>query len=73
MLNNVFYINLDHREDRKKNIENELNELMWDYQRFNAIKLKDGRIGCSMSHLTLLKKAKQEKLDYIVIIVDAIV
>lgn len=70
MLNNVFYINLDHREDRKKNIENELNELMWNYQRFNAVKLKDGRIGCSMSHLSLLKKAKQEKLDYIVIIED---
>ena len=43
---------------------------MWNYQRFNAVKLKDGRIGCSMSHLSLLKKAKQEKLDYIVIIED---
>ena len=70
MLKNVFYINLDHREDRKQNIENELNELNWEYKRFNAIKLKDGRIGCSMSHLALLKKAKQEKLNYIVIIED---
>lgn len=70
MLKNVFYINLDHREDRKQNIESELNELNWGYKRFNAIKLNDGRIGCSMSHLSLLKKAKEDNLEYIVIVED---
>ena len=58
MLENVFYINLAHRLDRKRQIEQELNELQWKYNRFNAVKLNDGRTGCSMSHLTLLKRQK---------------
>ena len=57
ILENVFYINLEERIDRKTHVENELNSLGWIYERFNAIKAKSGRIGCSMSHLKLLVKA----------------
>ena len=72
MLENVYYINLENRIDRKTSVENELNSLGWKYQRFNAIKTKDGRVGCSMSHLKLLKMAKEKNLDYIVIVEDDI-
>ena len=71
-LENIFYINLKDRDDRKTHVESELNKLGWKYTRFDAIKTKSGRVGCSMSHLKLLKMAKNEKLPYIVIIEDDI-
>jgi glycosyl transferase family 25 len=46
--------------------------LNWKYQRFNAIKLNDGRVGCSMSHLKLLEMAKENNMEYIVIVEDDI-
>jgi len=73
MLDNIYYINLDKRTDRKTHVENELKKMNWNnYTRFNAIKMKDGRVGCSMSHLKLLQMAKEKNLDYIVIIEDDI-
>ena len=38
----VFYINLEHRTDRKDQIESELNKMNLKYERFNAIKRKKG-------------------------------
>jgi len=75
MLKNVFYINLEHRIDRKEHIEDQLNKLNWSYERFNAIKInpvsvRNGMIGCAMSHLQVLKQAKERDLDYVIIIED---
>jgi glycosyl transferase family 25 len=73
MLENIYYINLEHRKDRKTQFENEMKIIGWNnYTRFNAIKLKNGRVGCSMSHLKLLKMAKEKELEYIVILEDDI-
>lgn len=72
ILENVFYINLDHRTDRKNSIEKQLNNFGWKYNRFPAIVNDDGRIGCTLSHLHLLKYAKQNNLPYIVIVEDDI-
>lgn len=72
MLENVFYINLEHRTDRRTQVETELNTLGWKYERFNAIKLANGRIGCSVSHLKILKLAKKRRLPYVVVIEDDI-
>ena len=71
-LENIFYINLKDRGDRKSHVESELNKIGWKYTRFDAVKTKSGRVGCSMSHLKLLKMAKNKKLPYIVIIEDDI-
>tara|TARA_Y100001970_G_scaffold282600_1_gene395775 strand:+ start:792 stop:1409 length:618 start_codon:yes stop_codon:yes gene_type:complete len=71
-IENVFYINLKERLDRKENIENQLNTLGWKYTRFDAIKNKNGKIGCSLSHLKLLQHAKKENLPYILILEDDI-
>ena len=72
MLKNVYYINLEHRTDRKEKVEAELSGLGWEYQRFNAVKHESGRVGCSTSHLRLLEMAKEKDLEYIVIVEDDI-
>lgn len=71
-LKNIFYINLKERIDRKESVEIELDKFGWKYTRFEAVKTKSGRVGCSMSHLKLLKMAKEKKLPYIVIVEDDI-
>lgn len=72
-LQNIYYINLEERTDRKKHIENEFKKLGWNnYTRFNAIKHSKGAIGCSMSHLEILKNARNNNLDYVVILEDDI-
>ena len=72
-LENVFYINLEHRIDRRKSVENQLNNLNWKFQRFPAIQHENGRIGCTLSHLQILKIAKQNSLPYVVIVEDDII
>jgi glycosyl transferase family 25 len=70
---NVFYINLENRIDRKENVEKEINNIGIKYfQRFNAIKKKNGAIGCSMSHIKLLQNANKDNLPYIMICEDDI-
>ena len=77
-LENVFYINLDTRPDRKIEVEKQLAKLNWSFNRFEACKPPDpnnphgGRIGCTLSHLNLLKYAKQTNLPYVVVIEDDI-
>ena len=71
-IDNVYYINLEERKDRRKHVEKQLDSLGWKYQRFNAIKNKSGRLGCSLSHLRLLTEAKNKNLPYIIIIEDDI-
>lgn len=71
-MEHVYYINLESRTDRRKHVESQLKSLGWNYERFNAVKANSGRVGCSLSHLTLLKMAKEKELPYIVIIEDDI-
>ena len=69
-LENVFYINLESREDRRKLIEQEFAELGWNYERFNAIPNSIGLLGCGHSHLSVIRKAKERNLDYVVVVED---
>ena len=69
-IKNIFYINLDKRTDRKIHIENQLKLLNWSAHRFPAILHSFGAIGCSLSHLTLLRYARKNKLDHILIMED---
>jgi len=71
-IKNIFYINLESRPDRKSKFEIEMKKIGWNATRFNAIKQNFGALGCSMSHLTLLKYAKVNKLDHILILEDDI-
>ena len=71
-IKNVFYINLESRPDRKLFIEKQLNILGLNATRFNAIKHEKGAIGCSLSHLNVLKLAKEQNFDHILIMEDDI-
>lgn len=69
-ITNVFYINLDHRSDRKEHVETELTKLGLKGTRFKAIKMDNGAIGCSMSHLKILQDAIKNNLDHVLIVED---
>lgn len=71
-IRNAFYINLEHREDRKSHVETELSKFGIKAERFNAIKMDNGAIGCSMSHLKILQNAFKNKLDHVLIVEDDI-
>jgi len=71
-ITNAFYINLDEREDRKKKTKKEFKQLKIKVQRMKAIKLENGRIGCSMSHLKCLQQAKEKDFDHVLIVEDDI-
>lgn len=68
----VHYINLDKRVDRKEQIEEQFkSSTLFKLRRFSAVlKEDDGAIGCTFSHLKLLKKAIDENMEYIIIIED---
>jgi glycosyl transferase family 25 len=71
-ISNAFYINLEHRTDRKLHVEEQLKNMGINATRFNAIKMENGAIGCSMSHLKLLQMAQLNKWDHILIMEDDI-
>lgn len=72
-IKHVFFINLDTRPDRKSHVETQLNNIgLNSHSRFNAIKMQNGAIGCSMSHLKLIETAKLNKWDHILIVEDDI-
>lgn len=73
-ITNVFYINLQERIDRKAQVEQQLSKVgLSNFNRFNAIKLPNGALGCSMSHLKCLQLAKERNLDHILIVEDDII
>ena len=71
-IKHAYYINLDTRPDRKLHVEKQLEKIGINAERFNAIKMKNGAIGCSMSHLKLLETAKANNFDHILIVEDDI-
>lgn len=75
-IQNIIYINLDRREDRRQLIENEIAQLKRDSiytfyaERFPAISHDEGIIGCCMSHIRVVEIAKERKYPYIWIMED---
>jgi GR25 family glycosyltransferase involved in LPS biosynthesis len=72
-IKHIFYINLEHRVDRKQHVEAELTKIgLQGYTRFNAIKIENGALGCSMSHLKCLQIAKENSWSHVLIVEDDI-
>jgi len=67
-----FYINLESRTDRKKHVEEQLKIIGIQSNRFNAIKLPNGALGCSMSHLKCIEIAKKNNYKYTLVCEDDI-
>ena len=70
----IKYINLEHRTDRNEEAQRELGQVgLGDRaERFNAISMKDGRVGCTMSHIKCLEDAKKNHLPHLLIVEDDI-
>ena len=71
-IKHAFYINLEGRTDRKQQVEKEFQQLNIPIIRFNAVKLHDGRVGCSLSHLKCLMIAKEQDWSHVLIAEDDI-
>ena len=71
-IKHAFYINLASRPDRKQHVEEQLKIMDIPAQRFNAIKLANGALGCSMSHLKCLETAKKNNWSHLLVIEDDI-
>lgn len=71
-IKHAFYINLLSRPDRKQHVENQLKNIGISAERFNAIKMSNGALGCSLSHLKLIETAKANNWEHILIIEDDI-
>ena len=67
----IIYINLKHRDDRKKLLDKELDIIINEkIIRFNAILEKDGCIGCTKSHIQILEMCIYNKWGNCLIIED---
>jgi GR25 family glycosyltransferase involved in LPS biosynthesis len=68
----TLFINLTERTDRLFHIENELKKMNITGERVNAIKLKNGALGCTMSHIACLEIAKNRNYPHVFICEDDI-
>ena len=71
-IKHAFYINLLSRPDRKQHVENQLKTIGINAERFNAIRMNNGAVGCSMSHLKIIETAKANNWDHVLIVEDDI-
>ena len=70
LVKKMYYINLDRRVDRRKLMIEELKKMELDVELFPAVETSRGSIGCSKSHLSILKKAKNEGYENVLIFED---
>ena len=69
----TYYINLEHRKDRKEETITELKNFGIDNPiRFNADSTGKGYPGINRSHLAILKEARSKKYPYVMIVEDDI-
>jgi glycosyl transferase, family 25 len=73
LLKNILFINLEHRKDRLLSVTTQLQQMGLKGERLNAIKNKNGAIGCSLSHIKCLQIALKNEWEYVCIIEDDIV
>jgi glycosyl transferase family 25 len=69
-IDHIFYINLDRRQDRRNEIEAELAAMNIIAERFSAIPHNSGIVGCTQSHLAVLKLAKSRGYRNVLIFED---
>lgn len=64
-----FVINLKRRPDRLESIKKEMGYMNWDFELFDAIDT-NSYMGCTFSHLEILKIAKERNYDKVMVIED---
>lgn len=69
-IEHIFYINMDKRQDRRVDIENDLKKYDLNAERFVGIPHEEGIVGCSKSHLEVIKLAKHRGYKNVLILED---
>lgn len=70
---NIYAINLERRLDRKQNILHQFKDFDFcNIKFFKAIEHEVPYVGCGLSHLSLIKFAKDNDMDYIIVVEDDI-
>jgi GR25 family glycosyltransferase involved in LPS biosynthesis len=69
-ISKIVYINLERRQDRRQDIEQELATMELKGERFNAIYTDPGITGCNMSHTQVLRDADAANLENLLIFED---
>lgn len=74
-LDNIVYINLKKRVDRKEYVETQLKNLELPnlvVHRFNAISAENPAIGCTISHIKCIEMAKNNNWNHVIVCEDDI-
>ena len=64
-----FVVNLERRPDRLESIKKEMDYIGWDYEYFKAVDT-NSHVGCTRSHLEIIKIAKERGYEKVLIIED---
>jgi tetratricopeptide (TPR) repeat protein len=70
LIDNIYYINLDHRIDKKEQIETQLISYGLKFERHKGIFQPENCVGCTKSHLEVLKNAKERGYKNVLILED---
>ena len=72
LFKHTLFINLTHRTDRLDHVKKELHKMNIVGERVNAVKMKDGAVGCTMSHIRCIQIAKERDYPHVFICEDDI-
>lgn len=74
LLQHTIYINLDHRTDRLEHLKGELEKIGigGSAERFSAVRMEKGNVGCTLSHIRCIELAKTRGWPYVFICEDDI-
>jgi len=72
LFENTLFINLENRTDRLEHALNEFKKLNIEAERINAIKMNNGAIGCTLSHIKCIELAKSRNYEQVFICEDDI-
>jgi len=64
-----FVVNLETRPDNLELIKKEMDYIGWDFEKFNAVN-RNSYMGCTLSHLEIIKIAKERGYDRVMVIED---
>lgn len=64
-----FVVNLETRPENLENIRKEMDYIGWEWERFNAVNRGD-YMGCTLSHLEIIKIAKERGYKRVMVIED---
>lgn len=73
-IENLLYINLERRTDRKQMVLEEFGKLGWvtEPRWFKAVEMANGAIGCTISHIKCIELAKKMGWSHVVVCEDDI-